>query len=169
MATLIALLRGINVGGNTLLPMAELREICSGLGFLNVRTYIQSGNIIFESNLREEKALKILENALQAKKEKHIAVIIRSPDELESIISNNPFPNAKPNQVGVLFLSSLVQNDFLKEITIKGDEEVTILGREVYIHYPNGMGRSKLKLPKMAELGTVRNINTVTRLAEMSQ
>lgn len=168
MATLIALLRGINVGGNTLLPMAELREICSGLGFLNVRTYIQSGNIIFESDLREEKVLKILENALQAKKKKHIAVILRSPNELESVIANNPFPNAKPNQVGVLFLSSLVQNDFLKDITIKGDEEVTILGREVYIHYPNGMGRSKLKLPKIAEQGTIRNINTVTRLVKMS-
>lgn len=169
MATLIALLRGINVGGNSLLPMTELREICSGLGFLNVCTYIESGNIIFESDLREEKVLKLLENALQAKKEKHIAVIIRSPYELESVISNNPFPNAKPNQVGVLFFTRPVPKDYLKDITIKGPEEVVVWNREIYIHYPNGIGQSKLKLPKMAELGTVRNINTVTRLAEMSQ
>jgi uncharacterized protein (DUF1697 family) len=134
-----------------------------------VRTYIQSGNVIFESELSEEMLVKGLELALQARKQKKIPVVIRTAKELESVISCNPFPNAKPAQVGIMFFSDTVPNDVLKDLTISGPEEVEISGREIYIHYPNGMGRSKLELPKMLQKGTVRNINTITKLAEMSR
>jgi uncharacterized protein (DUF1697 family) len=167
--TYIAFLRGINVGGNNMLPMSELKSIFNDIGFKNVRTYIQSGNVIFESELSEGMLVKGLERALQASKQKHIPVVIRTAKELESVISCNPFPNAKPSQVGIMFFSDPVPNDVLKDVTISGPEEVEISGREIYIHYPNGMGRSKLKLPKMSQKGTVRNINTIIKLAEMGR
>jgi len=169
MATHIAFLRGINVGGNTILPMSELKSICHDLGFENVRTFIQSGNVVFGSKLSEEVLTKELEGALHNSKQKRIPVIIRSANELESVITRNPFPNANPAQVGVLFLSTRVPNDLLKDITIPSPEEVVVSGREIYIHYPNGMGRSKLKLPAMTQQGTVRNINTVVKLVRLSQ
>lgn len=168
MKTYIAFLRGINVGKNTLLPMSELKLICNGIGFKNVRTYIQSGNVIFESELSEEMLVKKLEQALHTRKQKHIPVIIRTAKELESVISCNPFPNAKPARVGVMFFASPVSNDVLKAITIPRPEEVEISEREIYIHFPNGMGRSKLKLSPMQQQGTVRNINTVTKLAKLA-
>jgi uncharacterized protein (DUF1697 family) len=169
METHIAFLRGINVGGNNMLSMSELKSICNDIGFKNVRTYIQSGNVIFESELSEEILVKGLERALQASKQKHIPVVIRTAKELESVISRNPFPNAKPAQVGIMFFSDPVPNDVLKDLTLSGPEEVEISGREIYIHYPNGMRQSKLELPKMIQKGTVRNINTITKLAEMSR
>ena len=169
METHIAFLRGINVGGNNMLSMSELKSICNDIGFKNVRTYIQSGNVIFESELSEEMLVKGLERALQASKQKHIPVVIRTAKELESVISCNPFPNAKPEQVGIMFFSDPIPNDGLKDLTLSGPEEVEISGREIYIHYPNGMRQSKLELPKMIQKGTVRNINTITKLAEMSR
>ena len=169
MKTYIAFLQGINVGGNTLLPMAKLKSICNGIGFINVRTYIQSGNVIFESELSEEMLVKKFERALHASEQKNIPVIIRTKKELESVISCNPFPNAKPAQVGVMFFANPVPKDLLKGVTVPEPEEVKISGRDIYIHYPNGMGRSKLKLPKMNQKGTVRNINTVTKLAELGR
>nr|WP_321353010.1 DUF1697 domain-containing protein [uncultured Methanoregula sp.] len=161
----IAFLRGINVGGNTRLPMAKLTSLCTGIGFKNVRTCIQSGNVIFESELTEEILIKKLEQALLASEQKHIPVIIRSEKELESVISCNPFPDAEPAQVGIMFFVNPVPDNLLTGVPVPGPEEVKIHGREIYIHYPNGMGRSKLKLPTMDQEGTVRNINTVTRLA----
>jgi|ERR1035437_1329819 uncharacterized protein (DUF1697 family) len=169
MATHIAFLRGINVGGNIILLMSELKSICDDLGFENVRTFIQSGNVVFESNLSEEVLMNELEGALQDSKQKRIPVIIRSVNELESVISCNPFPNTNPAQVGVLFLSTQIPKDLLTDITIPSPEEVVVSGREIYIHYPNGMGRSKLKLPAMTQQGTVRNINTVAKLVKLSQ
>lgn len=168
MATYIAFLRDINVGGNTILPMAELKSMYEKLGFNNVRTYIQSGNIIFESKLNEKILTSKMEKALEASMNKHIPVVIRTGKELESIVSDNPFPKAKPEQVGVMLFAGLVPKGLFKGLKISGPEKVEVPGREIYIHYPNGMGRSKLKLPDMPEKGTVRNINTTTKLSELA-
>jgi len=168
MTTHIALLRGINVGGNTVLPMSELTSLCVNLGFKNVRTYIQSGNVIFKSDLLEEMLVMQLDLALQETKQKHIPVVMRTHGELVSVISRNPFSKAQPAQVGAMFFTEPVPKNILKSIHIPGPEEVAVSGREIYIHSPNGMGRSKLKLSDMPHKGTVRNINTVTKLAELS-
>jgi len=165
----VALLRGINVGGNTILPMSELRSICEDIGFQNVRTYIQSGNILFESEHSEEKLVKELEEALYQEKERNIPVIMRAAADLDSVIAHNPFPDANPSQVGVTFYSDPVPKGTLEEITTPGREEVKINGRELYVHYPDGIGRSKLKLPKQAQGGTMRNINTINKLAALSK
>jgi len=165
MEILIALLRGINVGGNNILPMTELKMLCEETGFKNVCTYIQSGNVIFESKVPGEKAAVKLQNALKSKLDNPVAVMIRTVEELETIISNNPFPGANPSQVGVLFLEKIVDKSIVQEFVKKETEEIIIGKREIYIHYPEGMGTSKLKFPKSAKNGTVRNINTVKKLA----
>ena len=167
LTTYIGFLRGVNVGGRTMLPMSELRTLCEKLGFERVRTYIQSGNLILESLLSAGALTKQLETALQQKMGKRIPVAIRTIDELENVLTKNPFQNAEPARVGVMFFAKPVQKDFLDRVSTSTGEEVKIGKREVYIYYPNGMGRSKLKLPKQADEGTVRNINTVRKLIEL--
>lgn len=167
MEILVALLRGINVGGNNILPMTELKVLCEEAGFKKVRTYIQSGNVLFESKVPEEKAVEKLQKALKSKLPNPVSVMIRTIEELETIIANNPFPSENPSLVGVLFLEQTVDKSIVQEFSKKEAEEIVAGKREIYIHYPNGMGRSKLKFPKSAKDGTVRNINTVRKLAEL--
>jgi uncharacterized protein (DUF1697 family) len=169
MQIFVALLRGINVGGNNILPMTELKGLCEKAGFKNVRTYIQSGNVIFESKVPEEEAVVKLQYALKSKLQNPVSVLIRTIEELETIIFNNPFSSANPSQVGVLFLEHTVDKSLVKEFSNKETEEIIEGEREIYIHYPNGMGRSKLKFPKSSKNGTVRNINTVKKLGELAK
>ncbi|HEU5051925.1 MAG TPA: DUF1697 domain-containing protein [Hanamia sp.] len=169
METFVALLRGINLGGHNILPMAELKALCEDAGFKKVRTYIQSGNVIFETRVSEEKAVIKLQNALRSKLTNPISVMIRTIEELQIIIEKNPFPSAKPSQVGVLFLEQTVDKSIVQEFSKIETEEIVAGKREIYIHYPNGMGKSKLKFPKSAKDGTVRNINTVKKLAELGK
>lgn len=162
--TFVAFLRGINVGGNTRVPMKRLAELCTEIGFVNVRTYINSGNILFESKLSADVLREKLERALQKEWKKSIAVVIRTERELKSSISKNPFPKVEPMKVGVMLFHSPVSKGYLKDFKNNQPEEVVQGAKELYIHYPNGMGRSKLKLPASKEQGTVRNINTLTKL-----
>ncbi len=159
----VAFLRGINVGGATLLPMQELVLLCLDAGFENVRTYLNSGNVLFDSGLKEADIEAALEQRLQVKMGKAIAVAIRDAEELRAIVAGNPFAAAEPSKVGVLLMSQRVPKSFMKDVRGIGPEEVVAGRREVYIHYPGGMGRSKLKVPLE---GTVRNISTLGKLAE---
>src|SRR5215468_823703 len=113
----ICFVRGINVGGNTMLPMNELRSLCEKLGFQGVRTYIQSGNIIFESPLAEAALAKHLETALQERMGKRIAVALRTIDELDEVLKKNPFQKAEPAKVGVMFFAKPVHKDFLDGVS----------------------------------------------------
>jgi uncharacterized protein (DUF1697 family) len=166
LATFIALLRGINVGGSGLLSMKELADLCSGLGFAAARTYIQSGNVIFESNLSEAAVRSRLEKALAAKMGKNIDVMVRTSAEMRSILSENPFSGKEPAKVGVAFLCEPPPKDLRKNAVAPGGEQVKPGKREIYIYYPDGMGRSKLKLPLNGAATTVRNINTAAKLAD---
>ena len=150
-----------------MLPMNELKALCEKLGFERVRTYIQSGNVILDSPLAENALSTQLENALQNKMGKHIPVALRTIDELDDVLKKNPFREAEPARVGVMFFSHTVQKGFLEGVSTSTGEEVKVGKREIYIYYPNGMGRSKLKLPKGAEQGTVRNVNTVRKLIDL--
>ncbi|HUX81089.1 MAG TPA: DUF1697 domain-containing protein, partial [Candidatus Paceibacterota bacterium] len=105
MISYVAFLRAINVGGKTLLPMKELSDICSDIGLKNVRTYIQSGNVLFASSLAPAVLKSKIEKALLKKIGKDIVVIIRTAHELATIVARNPFPKAHPSQVGVLLLA----------------------------------------------------------------
>lgn len=169
LATFIALLRGINVGGTGLLPMSELVALCSSLDFQAVRTYIQSGNVIFQSTLSEEAVRACLEKTLRAKMGKKIAVMVRTPAEMKSILAANPFPHHEPAKVTVAFLCDPPPHDLMQNLVTPGGEQVRPGKREIYTYYPEGMGRSKLKLPLKGVEATVRNINTVGRLVALAE
>ncbi|WP_158926861.1 DUF1697 domain-containing protein [Acidisphaera sp. S103] len=163
----VALLRAVNVGGRGILAMKDLQTLCSELGLDNVRTYIQSGNVVFESERPEAALKRMLEAAITKRLGRAVQVLIRTAAELKAIVEANPFPDAQPDQVGVVFLPKPVRPNVLAEIVIQGREEVLAVGREVFVHYPDGMGRSKLKLP-FATDGTTRNLNTVGKLLAMA-
>ena len=163
----IALLRAINVGGTGALPMAELRAICEALGFEDAKTYIQSGNVVFRSADGERAVGENLDDALGKKLGRKPGVAIRSRREMEAIADNAPFPDAKPSFVLVHFLPEAAAKDALDAMSAPDGEKAVVSGREIYVHYPIGSGKSKLKLPAL-KAGTSRNINTVRKLVEMA-
>ena len=167
MAVYVALLRAVNVGGTGSLPMTELKAICEELGFADAKTYIQSGNVLFRSDEAEKVVEEKLDAALGRTMGKRPGVMVRSRKELDAIVANAPFPQAKPNFLLVYFLPEATASDALEKMVAPDGEEAKLAGREIYVHYPNGSGRSKLKLPAL-KLGTSRNLNTVRKLAEMA-
>ncbi|MBB3563354.1 uncharacterized protein (DUF1697 family) [Rhizobium sp. BK512] len=167
MAVYIALLRAVNVGGTGSLPMAELKSICEQLGFTDVKTYIQSGNVLFRSDGAEKAVEEKLDEALGKKMGKRPGVMVRSRRELDGIIAHAPFPEAKPNFLLVYFLPEAAPKDALEKLVAPDGEEAKLAGREIYVHYPIGSGRSKLKLPAL-KAGTSRNLNTVRKLAGLA-
>ncbi len=167
MTVFVALLRAVNVGGTGSLPMAELKAICEGLGFSDVKTYIQSGNVLFRSDEAEKTVEERLDEALGKTMGKRTGVMVRSRKELDKLAADAPFPKAKPNFLLVYFLPEKPPGDALEKMVAPDGEEAKLAGREIYVHYPNGSGRSKLKLPALKP-GTSRNLNTVRKLAEMA-
>lgn len=167
MAIYIALLRGINVVGANQLAMKDLVALCGGCGFQNARTWIQSGNAIFESKLKEEAVRRTLEKALAAKMSKPIAVMVRTPAEMRAVLEANPFPGKEGSKVAVVFFAGKAPSEKIEGLTGPAGEQVRAGTREIYIYYPEGQGRSKLRLP-WKEPGTIRNINTVGKLVELS-
>jgi uncharacterized protein (DUF1697 family) len=163
----VALLRAVNVGGTGVLPMRDLVRICETAGFEHVRTYIQSGNVVFTTRLATATVKARLSRALATQLGKPVGVILRTGAELAAVARRNPFPSAPPNRVLVLFLDQAPAVDALDGWRVPGRERLRLDGREVFIHFPDGMGGSKLKLP-FAEIGTGRNLNTVGRLAAMA-
>jgi uncharacterized protein (DUF1697 family) len=167
MSVFVALLRAVNVGGTGMLAMRNLRTLCEQAGFQNVATYIQSGNVVFKCEMTADKAKQRLEAALQKKLGQPMRVFLRTPKELEEILKRNPFTEAAPNQLVVVLLDGAAPRNTLAGFRSAGREEVKMSGREVFVHYPDGIGRSKLKLP-FADQGTARNLNTVRRLHELA-
>jgi uncharacterized protein (DUF1697 family) len=166
-STHIALLRAVNVGGTGKLPMAELRARCTALGFANVRSYIASGNLVLESKLAAPKVQAMLESLVSEMLGKPASVLMRTAADLAKIIATNPYKDAEGNRVIVLFLEKAPPTDALKGWKIPGDEQLTLVGRELFIHFPSGQGRSKLKVP-FQDIGTGRNLNTVRTLLAMA-
>ena len=168
MTTFVAFLRGINVGGNNLIPKKELAVIGERAGLAGICTYINSGNILFTSNRSEEELAAALEKVLAGTTGKEIRVVIRSAEELDGIVRSNPFPDAIPSQVGVMLVTVPVGKDILAEFVIPGREIAAAGKREVYVYYPDGIGCSKLKWPPLLKTGTMRNITTLTNLAGLA-
>jgi uncharacterized protein (DUF1697 family) len=158
-----ALLRAVNVGGTGKLVMSDLRQLCEASGLTDVTTYIQSGNVVFRSSRSEASVKKLLEAALAKQLGKPCGVLVRSARELRELLDENPFPEAAPNQVIVLFLDEKPNAASLQEVVAPGGEEVRACGRHVFIHFPRGQGQSKLKLP-FQKTATGRNLNTLRKL-----
>ncbi|MBX7112005.1 MAG: DUF1697 domain-containing protein [Dehalococcoidia bacterium] len=167
MPTYVALLRAVNVGGTGKLPMSDLRALCAAAGFESVQTYIASGNVVFTSDRPAADVKGRLEAALADYAGKPVGVLLRTPTELAAVLAANPFRAARPNRVLVTFLDSPPAEDAVDFATGRRDEEIALGEREIYIHYGEGMGSSKLTVPA-ARQGTARNINTVRKLVEMA-
>jgi uncharacterized protein (DUF1697 family) len=165
MTKYVALLRAVNVGGTGKLPMTELKSMCESSGFLNARTYIASGNVVFESKLAEAAVKAKLERCMATYAGKPVDVLVRTGPEMAAVLAANPFKSHAPNQTVAIFLDERPPKGALKTITGQAEEEVALGTREIYVHYGAGMGRSKLKIPA-AKKGTARNMNTVAKLAE---
>ena len=165
MTTYVALLRAVNVGGTGKLPMSELRAMCESLGFAKVRTYIASGNVVFESNLTESTVKSKLEQSLETYAGTKVGVLVRTGAELAAVLAANPFQSAAPNRTVAIFLDAPPPTDTLAGVTGQQTEEIALGRREIYVHYGTGMAESKLKI-RAAKSGTARNMNTVAKLAE---
>lgn len=163
----IALLRAVNVGGTGKLPMSDLVAICIEAGFTRVRTYIASGNVVFESALPAREVKAQLEARLLAYAGKPVGVLIRTAAELAAVLRANPFPEAAPNRVIAIFLDSPAPSDALDRATGLNGERMRIGACEIFVNYTDGMGTSKLKIPA-AKRGTARNMNTIGKLVKMA-
>lgn len=167
MTAFVGLLRAVNVGGTGKLPMSELKEMCEALGFSAVRTYIASGNVVFTSRKSEPAIKAALEDRLQAYAGKAVGVLVRSAGEMAQVLAGNPFASLAPNRTMALFLDSAPPADALQAVRGRKDEMIALGRREIYIHYGDGMAKSKLVIPA-AKFGTARNMNTVATLAKMA-
>ncbi len=167
MATLVALLRAVNVGGTGKLPMADLVAMCGDAGFRAVRTFIASGNVVFETRMAAARAKAALEARLEARSGKPVGVVVRTPAEMAAVLAGNPFPDAAPNRVIVVFLDDPLPADWESGLRHRGGERLVAAGRELYVHYGDGMASSRLLIPA-ARAGTGRNLNTVAALVRMA-
>lgn len=167
MAAFVALLRAVNVGGTGKLPMTELKAMCEELGFGAVRTYIASGNVVFTSRKSESAIKAVLEKRLHAYAGAPVGVLVRSAAAIAEVLADNPFPKKAPNRTVAIFLDKAPPADTLAGIRGQKDEEVKLGRREIYVHYGDGMGTSKLVIPA-AKTGTARNMNSIATLAKMA-
>jgi uncharacterized protein (DUF1697 family) len=164
----VALLRAVNVGGTGMLRMADLVRLSLACGFTNPRTYIASGNLVFHSPLTAAQVKSALEAQLQRYAGKPVGVLVRTAYEMAAVLANMPFKDAPPNQTVAIFLEAAPSRDDLQEAKNQGREQLALGTREIYVTYPDGMGRSKLSLPA-AKTGTARNMNTIAKLVDMAR
>jgi len=164
----VALLRAVNVGGTGKLAMADLRGIAAAAGFAGVRTYIASGNLLFDADLSEDAVRQALESPLERHLGKPVRVVLRAADALAAVVAANPFPDAAPNRLTVTFLDTAPPDDTLARVTGRADERIALGAREIFIDYGAAMRDSTLRVPAAAA-GTARNLNTVARLAAMTR
>ena len=167
MTKYIALLRAVNVGGTGKLPMADLISMCDDAGFARVETYLASGNVIFESSASPAKVKAELEARLLTYAAKPVGAVVRTASDMLAVLKANPFPEADPKYTCTIFLDNQPPPDALDHAVGQTNEKMRLGHREIFIYYPTGMGRSKLRVPA-AKLGTARNMNTVAKLAEIA-
>jgi uncharacterized protein (DUF1697 family) len=179
MTAIVSLFRGINVGGHQQIKMVDLKTMHETLGLKNVLSYIQSGNVVWTSDdLDLAQLQQQIEHSFEVKFGFHVQVFVRTSAALEAIIEKNPFQNQQnkdPKWVAVMFLATrpdnAAQEDLLKSYA--GPEEIFFTGKEMYIYYPNGVGRSKLTHSfiekKLKTFGTARNWNTILQLQKLLQ
>ena len=183
MTTAIALIRGVNVGGKHSLPMTTLRKLCEKLGWKGVATHIQSGNVVFQAPARAiggggSKAASALEDAIEMAQGFRPSVVVRTLDDLRDTIASNPFKKeslSSQSHMLVMFLAHEPSPPARKTLlALKPDpERFTLVGRDLFLWYPNGIGQSKFPFTTVekaiATRGTCRNWNTVTKVLSMAE
>jgi uncharacterized protein (DUF1697 family) len=170
----VVLLRGINLGHHNKVPMADLREIVGDIGCTDVATYIQSGNVVATSTLAAQTLASRLESALEEHFGFRPRTMVRTASEIRDVLAKNPFAHQDTGKVHVGFLTgSLGKNSQVPTTTESGADRAMIIGAHIYLYYPNGVGRTKMTQTPMwraiSDDCTVRNLRTVTKLAEMAE
>jgi uncharacterized protein (DUF1697 family) len=170
-----ALLRGINVGSTKRIAMADLRTLFAALGAENVQTYVQSGNVAFDSPSRSSAALaREIRDRIQADLGHDVAIIIRTHAELAKVAATRPFDGAPDEHLYVTFLAERPEAAQVGAFSAAGFEpdEFEVRGTEVYLHFPSGYGRSKLGNEtferKLGVAATTRNWRTVTAMRDLT-
>jgi uncharacterized protein (DUF1697 family) len=163
----VALLRAVNVGGTGKLPMAELKAMCREAGFAEVETYIASGNVVFTAEAAAEAVKAALAARLLAYAGKPVGVALRTAAEIAAVLAQNPFPDRAGSRTVAIFLDAAPPPDALAHAKGVAGEEMRLGGREIYVHYGDGMATSKLRIPAARD-GTARNINTIAKLAAIA-
>lgn len=147
--------------------MSALKNMCEALGFHQVKTYIASGNVLFQSELDAVSCKRLLEQRLCSFAGKSVAVFIRTPQELDSLLIQNPFRQEAGNRTVTTLLDQDLNEEDLKGARHQAQEQIALGERAVYIFYGEGMANSKLVVPA-AKHGTARNINTLSKLRDMA-
>ena len=176
MPAYVALLRGINVGGNRMIKMADLREVFVAADADDVATYIQSGNVVFTHAARSEPTLAAeLEKRIAKAAGFPVPVVLRTAGQLARVIEDSPFPDADADHLHVAFLAARPPaNAPTIDARAFAPERCAAVGRELYLYLPDGMGRSKLAAAVLAKPkaigagGTARNWRTVLKLNELA-
>jgi uncharacterized protein (DUF1697 family) len=172
--TYVSLLRGVNLGPANQVPMPELKKLYADLGLDAVETYIRSGNVVFASGERPDVLRARIERAVSDRFAITVEVVLRTHEEMADVVARNPFPDVDAAHVAVVFLSAPAPGALTDRLGSAdfGSDRYVVDGREIYLHLPNGFGRSRLAA-RMSALrdpvaGTVRNWRTVSRLVDMS-
>ena len=169
MTVYVALLRAVNVGGTSKLPMADLRTLAEEVGFEEPQTYIASGNLVFSSGLDEGEVRARLEEALQRHMGKRVPVMVRTASEMAGVVDANPFKDAPGRRLLATFLAAAPPTDAIAKARHVDGERLALGKREIYVDYCGRLlGRSRLVIPAAAA-GTARNMNTVAKLAELAK
>lgn len=180
MHVIISMLRGVNLGAHNRVKMDDLRALYKSLKFVDPRTYVQSGNVLFRTKEKPTPELaKKIQAAIARKCGCNPEVILRATAELKKAIDANPFVKRKDIEPGKLLLSFLASEpgpeaqSTIEKLNQSHKEELHLKGRELYIYFPDGAGRSKLPWSSLEKLfkvtGTARNWNSVTKMLEMAE
>lgn len=174
MKTYIALLRGINVGGHKKVSMKALSELLTKEGFKQVQTYIQSGNVVFQSVEKAAKLEEIIEKSIQSEFGFRVSVIVKTRDELQTIFDDCPFPNNKKENNFFVVLNIIPDAELVEESqkTSYENEEIIIKKNALYFYCSTGYGKSKFNMNtferKLKVIGTTRNYKTMVKLLSLS-
>ncbi|MFK8060614.1 MAG: DUF1697 domain-containing protein [Polaribacter sp.] len=168
----IVLLRGINVTGKNKIPMADLRELLSDLEFQNMQTYIQSGNIILDTELEKKEVCSKIKNGIQDKFGFDVPVLARTVQEWQKAIENYPFSTENEKIVAFTFLNKTTKETNI-EVRNIGEDQYKIDNNLVYLNCPSGFGKTKLTNniieKKLNVIATTRNLRTTLKLLELAK
>ena len=166
MTKYVALLRAVNVSGTGKLPMSELKRVGEECGFGKVRTFIASGNLLFESSLVEAEAKRLIEQKVEAFFGRPVPVFVRTAAELAATVAANPFTDDKPSRVMAHFIEDAPNAEMLAAARDVNGERMALGPRAIIVSYGDGIGKTRLKLPAVRQ-GTARNMNSVAKMAEL--
>lgn len=179
MQTFISLLRGINVGGNKKIKMADLRDLYASLGLRDTKTLLQSGNAVFQTEISDKAQIKsLLEDGIEKQYSFDVQIILRTPDELQSVVDQHPFSEEQvddPGKISIVYLEDVPTQEAVADL-IESNEGREIIfpqsGHELYIFYADGKGKSKLDNSrierKLQVTATARNWNTTNKLLKLA-